>query len=133
VRSLPVVVPSPPSPSSSTLFGLFAAPAAWAVQGGAAWLIDARACAIANDGTISAAARTASLGISVVAAIIAIVALLMATDRWRNTREDAHSIRGKSRPAFVAAAAMFVSASFLVGIALTGFAAATLPICASMR
>lgn len=127
------IIPAPPPPGSRVLFMLLGAPVAWIVQSGLAWFIDAHACVSDVTATVSPTARATAVSITVIAGVIAGVALLMAIERWRDLHENGRTVRGRTRPAFLAAAALFVSTAFLIAIVLTGVATATLSICSSLR
>jgi len=131
------LVSTAPPPPRAIWFGILAAPAAWAIQGLAAWLVESHFCGNstpASTTVVPAGVRATEVMICIVAGVIAVAALLLAVRRWRDSRDaGVASIHSRSRPDFMAAAAMFVSVSFLVAIVLTGYATAMLNVCQSMR
>jgi len=114
-------------------FALFAPPVAWAVEAAAAWWLVGTACSRA-DAPPSIPLRGLLLGGTVIGGVIAVVALLLALDAWRDSLDPGVTrLRSRTRPDFIAAVAMLVAVSFLIGILLTGFAAVMLDICQVMR
>lgn len=122
----------PPSPRRMW-FALFGAPIAWAMQGLMVWYDEAHACSSSSAGS-DAGIRAMELGVTTTVGVVAVVALLFAVERWRESRDPRFtSTRVGKRPDFLAAAAMFVSSAFLISILVTGFAGVMLNLCQVVR
>ncbi|MCB1669555.1 MAG: hypothetical protein R3F41_06735 [Gammaproteobacteria bacterium] len=120
-----------PKPGYSLWYSLFAAPAAWLLQLLVSWLRLDHAC---TRDKVAASLRWQQIGISGVALLFALAALVIGFQLYRyHTRNGQDRLQGLSRPAFLALASIFVSATFLLGIVWAAWPGFTLPLCEAMR
>lgn len=129
-----------PSPVGARIwYGIFAAPIAFGLQEMLDWLISSGACpsgAPSNVGGVPLFTHTRAIlwGIGAAAVIAAIVALAVGIGAWRRSHDPSFlSIRAHRRTDYLAAAAMLVSAVFLLAILWQTVAVFTLPTCEMMR
>jgi hypothetical protein len=122
-----------PAPSGRIWFAIIAAPAAWAVQQWAVWFLDSYACA-QPPAWSPAAARGVAIAVSAIALLVALAALIAALRAWRRSRDPAITqIHARTRPDFMAAVALFVSASFALGVFWAGWPTLILQPCEPFR
>ncbi len=129
----------PPPTRASIWYGIFAGPVAFGIQEIASWLISSGACPSGNSAGIGGNARFTStlailLGIAGAAVVIAIVAFWIGISAWLQSQDPSFlSIRAGRRPDYLAAAAMLVSAVFLIAILWQTVGVFVLPACEIMR
>jgi hypothetical protein len=129
-----------PSPVGARLwYGIFAAPVAFGAQEMLDWLISSGACpsgAPADVGGVPLFAHTRAIlwMIGAGAFVAALAALWVGIDAWRQSQDPSLlSIRAQRRTDYLAAAAMLVSAVFLIAILWQVVAVFVLPKCEMMR
>lgn len=129
-----------PSPVGARIwYGIFAAPVAFGLQEMLDWLISSGACpsgAPADVGGLPLFTNTRAIlwAIGAGAFIAALAALWVGIDAWRQSRDPSFlSIRAHRRTDYLAAAAMLVSAVFLLAILWQVVAVFVLPKCEMMR
>ncbi len=125
----------PRLPPGRVWFAIAAPPAVWAVQQWAVWFLDSYACTQSHTWSLSrAAAQGAEIVVSVVALGIAVAALVAARSAWRRSQDrGVTQVHGRARPDFMAATALFVSASFTLGVFWAGWPALILQACEPYR
>jgi hypothetical protein len=129
----------PPSTRPSIWYGIFAAPVAFGVQEMLNWLISSGACPSGNPADIGGIPlftniRPVLWTIGAVAFVAAAVALLIGIVAWRQSHDPSLlSIRASHRSDYQAAAAMLVSAVFLVAILWQTIGVFVLPECGVVR
>ena len=99
-------------------FGLFAAPTAWAAQGGLGWLIDTRVCQGADPAATTVLQAVLGIG-GLVALLVALGGGAVAYRSWHRLRNPGLRLteeEGYARSQFMALGGVVVSASFVVGI-----------------
>lgn len=128
--------PSSDRPPASLWFALLGAPTAWGIQLLAGWLVVDFGCRSPGTAT-SLSANTLRLidgAITVIALAVALVALALGIRAWRHSHESRLSaIHASERPDFLATVALFVAASFTLGIVLSMFGPALLSGCEVIR
>ncbi|HEX3843749.1 MAG TPA: hypothetical protein VHV80_05270 [Steroidobacteraceae bacterium] len=128
----------PPAPAS-IWYGIFAAPVAFGIQEMLDWLISSGACPSGNPADIGGmplftSTRAILWGIGAAALVIAAVALGIGIGAWRQSHDPSFlSIRARQRPDYLAAAAMLVSAVFLIAILWQTIGVFVLPECGLVR
>lgn len=129
-----------PSPVGARIwYGIFAAPVAFGLQEMLDWLISSGACpsgAPADVGGVPLFTNTRPIlcGIGVAAVIAALAALWVGVTAWRQSHDPSFlSIKAQRRTDYLAAAAMLVSAAFLIAILWQFLAVFALPECEMMR
>lgn len=109
--------------SAALWFGLFAAPAAWALDELLQYFMASRLCGMNASNTAQMLTRADAPGLSVVGIvtfIIALAGLWVALSNWRQSREEQsgsghHLIeRGEGRTCFLAMAGLLTSCGFAV-------------------
>jgi hypothetical protein len=112
----------PPPPPASIWYGIFAGPVAFGMQEIASWLISSGACPSGSPSGIGGSAlfsnsRAILWGLAAGAFLLTAVALWIGIAAWRQSQDPSFlSIRARGRPDYLAAAAMLVSAVFLIAI-----------------
>lgn len=129
-----------PSPTRPGIwYGIFAAPVAFGIQEVLDWLISSGACPSGNPADIGGMplftnTRAILWGVGAAALIIAAVALWIGIGAWRQSHDPSFlSIRAQRRPDYLAAAAMLVSAVFLLAILWQTVGVFVLPECGLVR
>ena len=129
-----------PSPVGARIwYGIFAAPVAFGLQEILDWLVSSGACpsgAPSDVGGIPLFTNTRAIlwGIGAGALIAAIAALWIGVTAWRRSHDPSFlSIKAHQRTDYLAAAAMLVSAVFLLAILWQTVALFVLPKCEMMR
>lgn len=129
----------PPPTRPSLWYGIFAAPVAFGFQELLDWLISSGACPSGNPADIGGMplftnVRAILWGVGAGALIIAAVALVIGIGAWRQSQDPSFlSIRARARPDYLAAAAMLVSAVFLIAILWQTVGVFVLPECGLVR
>jgi hypothetical protein len=129
--------PAPPRPS--IWYGIFAAPIAFGIQEMLSWLISSGACPSGNPASIGGHplfthTRPILWAIAAAALVAAIVALGIGVGAWRRSQDPSFlSIRARRRSDYLAVAAMFVSAVFLIAILWQTVGVFVLPDCEILR
>ncbi len=118
-------------------FGILGAPFAWAAQGLLGWFIASGGCGrepAAARWLTDAGVRGTEIGISVVALVLALSALRVGIEAWRNsTDRSIGAIDGRATADFLAAVALLVSVLFTLGILWAALSAFVLSPCESVR
>lgn len=119
-------------------FGLFGAPAVWAVQLVTDYALTSHFC-YPNDTPLAsptfAGVRVVALVVSAVCLAVSVAALFTALHSWRATRhghegEHRHVAEvGEGRARFMAIAGLLVSGIFIYGVLMNALPLVTLPIC----
>jgi hypothetical protein len=128
-----------PPTRPSIWYGIFAAPVAFAIQELLNWLISSGACPSGNPADIGGmplftGTRAILWAVGAAALVIAAVALLIGIGAWRRSQDPSFlSIRGRLRSDYLAAAAMLVSAVFLIAILWQTVGIFVLPECGLVR
>lgn len=129
-----------PSPVRARIwYGIFAAPIAFGLQEMLDWLISSGACpsgAPSDVGGVPLFTNTRAIlwGIGAAAVLAAVVALAVGISAWRQSHDPSFlSIRAQRRSDYLAAAAMLMSAVFLLAILWQTVAVFALPTCEMMR
>ena len=125
-------------PLSTLMFGIFAAPAAWAVQTIVDYGLVSHFC-YPDDTPVAAPTfhwvRGASLLVSAVALFVALLALITAYRSWQVTRHghenEHHELLevGEGRARFMAFAGVLVSAVFVFAVLMNALPLATQTVC----
>ena len=129
----------PPPTRPSIWYGSFAAPVAFGIQEILNWPISSGACPSGNPADIGGVPlfthiRPALWVIGALAFVAAAVALWIGIGAWRQSHDPSFlSIRGRLRSDYLAAAAMLVSAVFLVAILWQTVGVFVLPECGVVR
>jgi len=129
----------PPPVAARIWYGIFAAPVAFGLQEMLDWLISSGACpsgAPADVGGVPLFTNTKVIlwVISAVAIIAAVAALWVGISEWRRSHDPSFlSIKAHLRTDYLAAAAMLVSAAFLLAILWQAVVVCVLPQCEMMR
>lgn len=131
---------TPPPPTRASIwYGIFAAPVAFGVQEILNWLISSGACPSGNPANIGGIplftdTRAILWGVGFGAFVAAAVALWIGIDAWRDSHDPSFlSIRARLRSDYQAAAAMLVSAVFLIAILWQTVGIFVLPQCGYVR
>jgi hypothetical protein len=130
---------SPPQTRPRIWYGIFAAPVAFGIQEILNWLISSGACPPGNPANIGGMplftnTRTILWGIGFGAFVAAAIALWIGVSAWLQSRDPAFlSIRARTRMDYQAAAAMLVSAVFLIAILWQTVGIFVLPECGYVR
>jgi len=128
-----------PPTRPSIWYGIFAAPVAFAIQELLNWLISSGACPSGNPADIGGmplftGTRAILWAVGAAALVIAAVALLIGIGAWRRSQDPSFlSIRGRLRSDYLTAAAMLVSAVFLIAILWQTVGIFVLPECGLVR
>lgn len=128
-----------PPPRASIWYGIFAAPVAFGIQEILSWLVSSGACPSGNPTPIGGTALFANTrailwGIAAGALVVAAVGLWIGIAAWRQSQDPSFlSIRARRRADYLAAAAMLVSAVFLIAILWQTVGVFVLPACEIMR
>ena len=128
-----------PPTRPSIWYGIFAAPVAFGIQELLNWLISSGACPSGNPADIGGiplftGTRAILWGIGAGALVIAGVALWIGIGAWLRSEDPSFlSIRARLRPDYLAAAAMLVSAVFLIAILWQTVGVFVLPECGLVR
>jgi len=128
-----------PPTRPSIWYGIFAAPVAFGIQELLNWLISSGACPSGNPADIGGmplftGTRAILWAVGAAALVIAAVALLIGIGAWRRSQDPSFlSIRGRLRSDYLAAAAMLVSAVFLIAILWQTVGIFVLPECGLVR
>lgn len=127
-------------PLSVLWFGLFGAPAAWALQSIADYALVSHFC-MPNDVPLAqptfGGVRVIALVVSVLCIVTAVAALFTAIHAWQATRhghggEHRHVAEvGEGRARFMALAGILVSGIFIYGVVMNALPLVTLPICST--
>lgn len=129
----------PQTTHPSIWYGIFAAPVAFGIQELLNWLISSGACPAGNPADIGGIplftdTRAILWGIGAGAFVIAAVALSIGICAWRKSHDPSFlAIRARLRSDYQAAAAMLVSAVFLIAILWQTVGIFVLPQCEIMR
>ncbi|HEX3983076.1 MAG TPA: hypothetical protein VHX12_05225 [Acidisoma sp.] len=129
--------PQPTRPS--IWYGIFAAPVAFGIQEILNWLISSGACPSGNPADIGGMPLFTNIrpilwGIGALALVAAAVALWIGIASWRQSHDPSFlSIRARLRSDYQAAAAMLVSAVFLIAIFWQTVGVFVLPECGVVR
>lgn len=129
----------PPQNRPSIWYGIFGAPAAYGIQELLSWLISSGACPSGNPADIGGmplftGTRAILWGIAAGAFVAAAVALWIGITAWRGSQDPSFlSIRARRRVDYLAAAAMFLSAVFLIAILWQTAGVFVLPECGIVR
>ena len=129
---------SPPT-RTSIWYGIFAAPVAFGIQEILNWLISSGACPSGNPANIGGIplftnTRAILWGVGLGALVAAAVALWIGISAWRESHDPSFlSIRARLRSDYQAAAAMLVSAVFLIAILWQTVGIFVLPQCGYVR
>lgn len=125
-------------PLSHLWFGLFGAPAMWALQLIADFALVAHFC-YPNDTPIASptfgGVRAVALVVSVICLAVGLAALFTALRSWRITRHGRDGEHrevaevGEGRARFMAMAGLLVSGIFIYGILMAALPLLTLPVC----
>lgn len=131
---------TPPPPTRASIwYGIFAAPVAFGIQEILNWLISSGACPSGNPANIGGIplftdTRAILWGVGFGAFVAAAVALWIGIDAWRDSHDPSFlSIRARLRSDYQAAAAMLVSAVFLIAILWQTVGIFVLPQCGYVR
>jgi hypothetical protein len=125
-----------PSPIAPPLaFGIAGAPAAWIAQELAGWYLANHGCV---DAGVTASAppgmRSWQIAMNALSLLVAIASLATGVRQWRARRIGTEQPAAvDDRRSFLAAAAMLVSAVFLLAIGWASIAAFAIPLCVRMR
>lgn len=129
-----------PSPVGARIwYGIFAAPIAFSLQEMLDWLISSGACpsgAPSDVGGVPLFTNTRAIlwAIGAAAVVAAAAGLWVGITAWRQSHDPSFlSIRAQRRTDYLAAAAMLVSAVFLLAILWQTVAVFALPTCEMMR
>lgn len=128
-----------PPTRRSIWYGVFAAPVAFGFQEMLNWLISSGACPSGNPSGIGGSplfphTRPILWGIGAAAFVAAAVALWIGIGAWRQSHDPSFlSIRARLRSDYLAAAAMLVSAVFLIAILWQTVGVFVLPECGFVR
>ena len=128
-----------PPTRPSIWYGIFAAPVAFGIQELLNWLISSGACPSGNPADIGGmplftGTRAILWAVGAAALVIAAVALLIGIGAWRRSQDPSFlSIRGRLRSDYLTAAAMLVSAVFLIAILWQTVGIFVLPECGLVR
>lgn len=130
-----------PSPQTrpSLWYGIFAAPVAFGIQEILNWLISSGACPSGNPADVGGVplftnSRAILWAIGCGAFVAAALALWIGVSAWLKSRDPSFlSIRARTRPDYQAAAAMLVSAVFLIAILWQTVGIFVLPECGYVR
>lgn len=129
-----------PSPVGARIwYGIFAAPIAFGLQEMLDWLISSGACpsgAPSDVGGVPLFTNTRAIlwAIGAAAVVAAAAALWVGITAWRQSHDPSFlSIRAQRRSDYLAAAAMLMSAVFLLAILWQTVAVFALPTCEMMR
>jgi hypothetical protein len=126
-------------PPASIWYGIFAAPVAFGLQEMLSWLISSGACPSGNPADIGGNAlftstRGALSSIAAVAFVAAAVAFFIGLRAWLKSQDRSFlSIQARWRPDYLAAAAMLLSAVFLIAILWQTVGVFVLPLCEIVR
>lgn len=129
----------PPPTRPSIWYGIFAAPVAFGVQEILNWLISSGACPSGNPADIGGHPlftnpRAILWGIGFGAVVAAAIALWIGISAWLRSNDPSFlSIRARTRSDYQAAAAMLVSAVFLLAILWQTVGIFVLPQCGFYR
>lgn len=129
----------PPQTRPIIWYGIFAAPIAFGIQEILNWLISSGACPSGNPAAIGGMplftdTRAILSGIGAGAFVIAAAALWVGISAWRQSHDPSFlSIRARLRTDYQAAAAMLVSAVFLIAILWQTVGIFVLPRCGIVR
>lgn len=129
----------PPHTRPGIWYGIFAAPVAFGIQEILNWLISSGACPSGNPADVGGAplftnSRAILWGIGLGAFVAAALALRIGVSAWLQSRDPSFlSIRAHTRPDYQAAAAMLVSAVFLIAILWQTVGTFVLPECGYVR
>ena len=129
---------SPPT-RPSIWYGIFAAPVAFGIQEILNWLISSGACPSGNPANIGGIplftnTRAILWAVGLGALVAAAVALWIGISAWRESHDPSFlSIRARLRSDYQAAAAMLVSAVFLIAILWQTVGIFVLPQCGYVR
>jgi hypothetical protein len=129
----------PPPTRASIWYGIFAAPVAFGIQEILNWLISSGACPSGNPANIGGMPlfthiRAILWGVGLGALAAAGVALWIGISAWRQSHDPSFlSIRARLRSDYEAAAAMLVSAAFLIAILWQTVGIFVLPECGVVR
>lgn len=129
----------PPPVAARIWYGIFAAPVAFGLQEMLDWLISSGACpagAPADVGGVPLLTHTRAIlwGIGAGAIVAAVAALWVGVSEWRRSHDPSFlAIKAQRRADYLAAAAMLVSAAFLLAILWQTVAIFVLPKCEMMR
>lgn len=125
------------APGASIWFALFGAPTAWGVQVLASWLLIDGACeAFTVSGDLAAleSVRWWTIGFSLFAAVIALLAALTSIRLYRRYRRTSFfNVDSELRQGFLAGTGFLVSGAFLLGILWAALAPWTLAVCEITR
>jgi len=140
--------PAPPRPEprqpvtglATLWFGLFAAPAAWALQLISNYALLAHSCYPRNTPLSSPAfggTRAVAIIVSVVLLIVAALTLVLAIRSWRATKRsgthtsdgDASTSIGEGRVRFMAQAGVLVSGIFVYGVVMAALPLLSMSTC----
>lgn len=133
-----IATQSPP-PRFSIWYSIFAAPVAFGIQEVLSWLISSGACPSGNPADIGGNAlfthtRGILWGIAAGSLVAAAIAFWIGITAWLQSQDPSFlSIRARRRPDYLAAAAMLVSAVFLIAILWQTVGVFVLPECEIMR
>lgn len=128
-----------PAPRAAIWYGIFAAPVAFGIQEMLNWLISSGACPSGNPTSIGGVAlftniRAILCVVGGAALVSAAVALGIGIAAWRHSQDPSFlSIQGRQRADYLAAAAMLVSAVFIIAILWQMVGLLLLPQCEIMR
>lgn len=129
----------PPQNRPSIWYGIFGAPVAYGIQELLSWLISSGACPSGNPAHIGGMplftnTRAILWGIAAGAFVAAVVALWIGITAWRGSQDPSFlSIRAHRRVDYLAVAAMFLSAVFLIAILWQTAGVFVLPECGYVR
>lgn len=139
-RTLQPMAATPLPPTRPGIwYGIFAAPVAFGFQEMLNWLISSGACPSGNPSGIGGIpifphTRPILWGIGAAALVVAAVALWIGIGAWRQSHDPSFlSIRARLRSDYLAAAAMLVSAVFLIAILWQTVGVFVLPECGFVR
>jgi hypothetical protein len=128
-----------PPPRASIWYGIFAAPVAFGLQEVLSWLISSGSCPSGNPADLGGNVlfmntRGILSGIAAAAFVAAAVAFWIGLRAWLQSQDPSFlSIRAQRRPDYLAAAAMLVSAVFLIAILWQTVGVFVLPVCEMVR
>jgi hypothetical protein len=129
--------PAPAAPPKRIWFAILGAPVAWAAQGVLGVVVEGLTCTggIGGRAALSTeAARMLEVGISGVAFLVALGALLVGMAEWRRSPDPGvTSTLARDPRDFLAATALFVSFVFALAILMTAFPMIFLPLCEATR
>lgn len=129
----------PPPVAARIWYGIFAAPVAFGLQEMLDWLISSGACPSGAPSDVGGVplftnTRVILAVIGAAAIIAAAAALWVGVSAWRESHDPSFlSIKAHRRTDYLAAAAMLVSAVFLLAILWQIVAVFALPTCEMMR